>query len=105
MKEKEILKETVSKGKPDVEKKPKKRYYKPRKKKEEEENVITPEVDNSEKPYVAAGQGLKITKTVGSYCMGNGKRFCIHLENKPNWLHRKCMKLFLGWDWVDNKSK
>ena len=101
--EKEILKETVSKGKADAEKKPKKRYYKNKTKKEE--NTLTDEVANSEKPYVAATQGLKVSKTVGSYCMGDGKRFCIYLENKPNWLHRKCMKLFLGWNWVDTKSK
>jgi hypothetical protein len=25
------------------------------------------------------------------------------LDKKPNWLHRKCMKLFLGWTWEDNK--
>ena len=104
MKEKEILKETVSKGKPDVEKKPKKRYYKPRKKKEEED-TITNQVENSEKPYLAASNNITIPKKVGSYCMGGGKGFCIHLDKKPNLLHRKCMKLFLGWSWSDYKSK
>jgi hypothetical protein len=101
--EKEILKETITKGKPEIEKKPKKKYYKTKTK--NVENVLTDVVANSEKPFVAASQGLKIPKSVGSYCMGNGKRFCIHLETKPNWLHRNCMKLFLGWEWVDSKSK
>jgi len=103
--EREILKETVSKGKTVPEKKPKKRYYKPRKKKEEQFSV---EVNNSEKPFVsivATEQELKIPKTVGKYCIGTGKGFCIHLETKPNWLHRKCMTLFLGWSWTDTKSK
>lgn len=101
--EKEILKETITKGKPEIEKKPKKKYYKTKTK--NVENVLTDVVANSEKPFVAASQGLKIPKSVGSYCMGNGKRFCIHLETKPNWLHRNSMKLFLGWEWVDSKSK
>ena len=103
MTEKIILKETITKGRPEIEKKPKKKYYKTKIK--NEENTLTDVVANSEKPYVAASQGLKILKSVGSYCMGNGKRFCIHLEKKPNWLHRKCMKLFLGWEWIDSKSK
>jgi hypothetical protein len=34
MTEKIILKETITKGKPEVESKPKKKYYKPRKKRE-----------------------------------------------------------------------
>ena len=34
MTEKIILKETITKGKPEVENKPKKKYYKPRKKRE-----------------------------------------------------------------------
>jgi hypothetical protein len=98
-----ILKETITKGRPEIEKKPKKKYYKTKTK--NVENVLTNMVANSEKPFVAASQGLKIPKSVGSYCMGNGKRFHIHLEKKPNWLNRKCMKLFLGWEWVDSKSK
>jgi hypothetical protein len=100
MKEKEILKETHRETKPVSSEKPKKKYYKPRKKKEERLSI---EVDNSEKPFVSADNAFKLPKTVGKYCMGTGKGFCIHLEKKPNWLHRKCMKLFLGWTWSDNK--
>jgi len=100
MKEQEIKKETT----------PKKKYYKPKMKREILEidvPKIVNKIDkvvNSEKPYVEYKK-LITNKNVGSYCMGNGKRFCIHLEKKPNWLHRKCMKLFLGWEWVDSKSK
>jgi len=100
MKEQEIKKETT----------PKKKYYKPKMKREILEidvPKIVNKIDkvvNSEKPYVEYKK-LITNKNVGSYCMGNGKRFCIHLEKKPNWLHIKCMKLFLGWEWVDSKSK
>ena len=102
MTEKIILKETITKGRPEIEKKPKKKYYKTKIK--NEENTLTDVVANPEKPYVEYKK-LITNKNVGSYCMGNGKRFCIHLEKKPNWLHIKCMKLFLGWEWVDSKSK
>ena len=102
MKEKEILKQTYRSEKPLIStEKPKKKYYKPKKKKEEE---IT-QIENAEKPYVAALEGIKIPKTVGSYCIGSKKGFCIHLEKRPSWLHRKCMKLFLGWTWSDSKNK
>jgi hypothetical protein len=103
MKEREILKETVSKGKTDPEKKPKKRYYKPKKKKEED--TLTAEVVNSEKSLVGESRPIQIPKTVGKYCIGAGKGFCIHLETKPNWIHRKSMKMLLGWSWTDNESK
>lgn len=26
----------------------------------------------------------------------------IYLEKRPKWLHRKMMKLCLGWEWTDN---
>ena len=59
-------------------------------------------VVHTEKPYLEYKK-LITNKNVGSYFMGNGKGFHIYLEKKPNWLHRKCMKLFLGWTWEDNK--
>ena len=109
MTEKIILKETITKGKPEVEKKPKKKYYKPRKKREIldiEINKIGDKIHkvvNSEKPYLEYKK-LITNKNVGSYFMGTGKGFHIHLEKKPNWLHRKCMKLFLGWEWIENNA-
>ena len=110
MTEKIILKEKITKGTPEVKTTSKKKYYKPKMKREILEidvPKIVNKIDkvvNSEKPYVEYKK-LITNKNVGSYCMGNGKRFCIHLEKKPNWLHIKCMKLFLGWEWVDSKSK
>ena len=97
MKEKEILKDTVREGKP-VEKKTK-RYYKPRKKKEDS---LDRQLENSEKPFVS-GESFKIPNTIGRYYIGGSKKFSIYFDKKPNWLHRKCMKLFLGWTWEDNK--
>ena len=63
------------------------------------------QVDNSEKLYLPKNEEYKIVKKVGKYCIGAGEGFCIHFEKKPNWLHRKCMKLFLGWKWNDYKTK
>jgi len=100
MSEKIILKETVSKEKVQVDKTPKKKYYKPRKKKEDGD--LNHEIQNSEKPFVAQND-FKMPNTVGRYSIGGGKKFSIYLDKKPNWLHRKCMKIFLGWTWEDNK--
>ena len=98
MKEQEIKKETT----------PKKKYYKPKMKREILE-IDVPKIGNkihkvvnSEKPYLEYKK-LITNKNVGSYFMGAGKGFHIHLEKKPNWLHRKCMKLFFGWTWQDQK--
>ena len=99
MKEQEIKKETT----------PKKKYYKPKMKKEILE-IDVPKIGNkihkivnSEKPYLEYKK-LITNKNVGSYFMGTGKGFHIYLEKKPNWLHRKCMKLFLGWEWIENND-
>ena len=89
----------------------KKKYYKPRKKRE----ILDIKIDkiglnnfhkivHTEKPYLEYKK-LITNKNVGSYFMGTGKGFHIHLEKKPNWLHRKCMKLFLGWEWSDYTIK
>jgi hypothetical protein len=98
MKEQEIKKETT----------PKKKYYKPKNKREILEIDIPKigldnyhKIVNSEKPYLEYKK-LITNKNVGSYFMGTGKGFHIYLEKKPNWLHRKCMRLFLGWEWVEN---
>ena len=107
--EKEILKETITKGNPEVKKKPKKKYYKPKKKRE----ILDIKIDkiglnnfhkivHTEKPYLEYKK-LITNKNVGSYFMGTRKGFHIHLEKKPNWIHRTFMKLFLGWEWKDAK--
>jgi hypothetical protein len=36
---------------------------------------------------------------VGCYSLA-GLR--IYFEKRPKWLHRKMMKLCLGWEWIDN---
>ena len=101
MTEKIILKETITKGKPEVENKPKKKYYKPRKKRE----IIEVDIKDLDlnHDYIQNGS-IKLPKRIGKYCIGSGDGFCIHFIKKPNWLHRKCMKLFLGWDWSDYKN-
>lgn len=39
----------------------------------------------------------------GCWCIGNRKppELSIHMRDKPNWLHRKMMKLCLGIYWLD----
>ena len=109
MTEKIILKETITKGNPEVEKKPKKKYYKPRKKREIldiEINKIGDKIHkvvNSEKPYLEYKK-LITNKNVGSYSIGDKKKFRIFLDKTPNWIHRTFMKLFFGWKWNNNKN-
>ena len=40
----------------------------------------------------------------GCYRIGGGNtgNVSFSLGKKPIWLHRKLMKLCLGWEWVDN---
>jgi|694.fasta_scaffold120984_2 hypothetical protein len=44
---------------------------------------------------------VKFNKGVGSYKIG--RSFLIHFEQKPNAVHRFFSKVFLGWEWIDNK--
>ncbi len=95
MKETEILKEThrSAKPKPEV----KKRTYKPRKKKEPKYDLNEEFVMRSEEvPHI---KGLQ--KQVGYYKIG--KSFHIFFEQKPKSIHRFFTKLFLGWEWKDQK--
>lgn len=41
---------------------------------------------------------------VGGYRLGNITNYYtqFNLSYKPNWLHRQCMRIFLGWYWIDN---
>ena len=110
MTEKIILKETITKGKPEVEKKPKKKYYKPKKKRE----ILDIKIDkigldnfhkvvHTEKPYLEYKK-LITNKNGGSYSIGDKKKFRIFLDKTPNWIHRTFMKLFFGWKWNNNKN-
>lgn len=42
---------------------------------------------------------------VGMYCLGDKASLCIMFEKKPNWFHRKMMKMCLGWKWTDTTKK
>jgi hypothetical protein len=39
---------------------------------------------------------------VGCYALGGDVGLKIYFGKKPKWLHRKMMKLCLGWEWIDN---
>ena len=100
MTEQEIKKETT----------PKKKYYKPKMKREILEIDIPKigldnyhKIVNSEKPYLEYKK-LITNKNVGSYSIGDKKKFRIFLDKTPNWIHRTFMKLFFGWKWNNNKN-
>jgi hypothetical protein len=59
--------------------------------------------NENELPYPPGTLTITQPNHVGCYKIGGeqGLHFC--LTNKPNWFHRKMMKLCLGWEWVDNK--
>lgn len=94
MKEKEILKETISTEKPVS---PKKKTYKPKKKKELKFDLSEEFVMRSEEVPNIKG----LSKQVGYYKIG--KSFHVFFEVKPNVIHRYFTKLFLGWKWHDQK--
>ena len=94
MKEKEILKETVSSEKPAS---AKKRAYKPRKKKENKFDLNEEFVMRSEEVPNIKG----LPKQVGYYRIG--KSFHVFFDKKPKAIHRYFTKLFLGWKWHDQK--
>ena len=98
MKEKQILKDTVRDGKP-LEKKTK-RYYKPRKKKETKQEEFTG-LENEMVQRSSEVHRIKKPIQAGSYKVG--KSFHIFFEKKPNLTHRFFTKLFLGWEWHDQK--
>ena len=50
---------------------------------------------------------LNITPSnyIGGYRVGGTNGLQINFTTKPNWFHRKMMKLCLGWEWIDIKNK
>lgn len=46
-------------------------------------------------------------KEIGGYDItgnqGGNYSVIFWMTKKPNWFHRICTRLFLGWDWVDKK--
>jgi len=45
---------------------------------------------------------FKTPNYVGCYCIGGNIGLKIYFVSKPKWLHRKMMKLCLGWEWINN---
>ena len=43
---------------------------------------------------------------VGGYRLGKDKNYTrwFNLAYKPSWLHRQCVRIFLGWYWEDKKE-
>jgi hypothetical protein len=97
MKEVEILKETVSQSKP---KEFKKRTYKPRKKKETKQEEFTG-LEHEMVQRSSEIHSIKKPIQAGSYKIG--KSFHVFFEEKPKSIHRFFTKLFLGWEWKDQK--
>jgi len=72
--------------------------------------TISYPMDKPEEIYTAKPEGtLKFNKEfisqpdyVGCYCLGGDVGLKIYFGKKPKWLHRKMMKLCLGWEWIDN---
>ena len=63
------------------------------------DNLIAASTDESCRYTIAAAP-----KYAGDYRMGGGTFYTqFSLCKKPCWLHRKMVKLLLGWEWVDNK--
>jgi hypothetical protein len=44
---------------------------------------------------------VPLPKYVGGYRIGGKQGVLFSFTYKPNWLHRKMMRLCLGWEWVD----
>lgn len=49
-------------------------------------------------------RGIELPKHVGGYQLGGQYGLRIMFQKKPNWLHRKMMKLCLGIEWIDNTN-
>ena len=62
-------------------------------------NFITKEVIDN---FVNRCNELK-TIHAGCYRLGGDQGLSVYLYKKPNWLRRKLMAVFLGWEWIDNK--
>lgn len=52
--------------------------------------------------WVTSSTGFGFPKIVGFYHIGGNPGLRLHLNHKPNKVHRYFMKLLLGWEWKDN---
>jgi hypothetical protein len=57
----------------------------------------------NELPFPPGTTNISQPNYIGSYKIGGDYGLQIHFVTKPNWFHRKMMKLCLGWEWIDNK--
>lgn len=61
--------------------------------------------NTNELPYsgslYASSPTITLPSYIGGYRLGGEQGLQINLTTKPNWFHRKMMKLCLGWEWVD----
>jgi hypothetical protein len=66
-----------------------------------EEWIISPPQEETftEQTFTLNTSFVSQPNYVGCYSMGG---LSIYFEKKPKWLHRKMMKLCLGWEWIDN---
>ena len=66
-----------------------------------EEWIVSPprEETFTEQTFTLNTSFVPTPEYVGCYSMGG---LSIYLEKRPKWLHRKMMKLCLGWEWRDN---
>jgi hypothetical protein len=63
------------------------------------ESDISP---SQEKNIIFCNTFVPTPDYVGCYALGGNNVLKIYFEKKPKWLHRKMMKLCLGWEWIDN---
>lgn len=63
------------------------------------ENYIEDYIEDSEPAMFVVSPPIY----VGGYRIGNHKSNYIqfNLKDKPKWLHRQFMRIFLGWYWFD----
>lgn len=54
-------------------------------------------------PFSPGPHTISQPKYVGGYRVGGVIGLQVNFITKPNWFHRKMMKLCLGWEWIDNK--
>jgi hypothetical protein len=71
--------------------------------------TISYPMDKPEEIYTAKPENtlylrsfVPTSEYVGCYALGGDIGLKIYFGKKPKWLHRKMMKLCLGWEWIDN---
>lgn len=66
----------------------------------EADNWSIPREAYGNQGWVTSSTGFGFPKTVGSYQIGGNLQ--VHLNHKPNRVHRYFTKLLLGWEWIDH---